>query len=209
MGVDCSKEFEERFDWRRNSHIQNLSDLSAIANPGGSHSLKSLPFLASSLSSDDPKDALRWSIMMLWLQASECYIFGQFEPCILTCGAVLERCLKLEYQESKGHLPSGNWSLGKCAFELDWEGTRITSEILNKVKECIHPRNCRAHALLEHSNPQLSIIGGAHRGIKVLSNDHYLVEPYKGEAIKLISNTWFVLSSLYGKEKISNEVWSA
>jgi len=40
---------------------------------------------------------------------------GQFQSCILTCGAIVERCLKLEFENVNGPLPSGtHWTLGKC-----------------------------------------------------------------------------------------------
>jgi len=197
--IDFSKEYSERFEWRRDYYVSNLKKLAQLAHPGGAALLSKLPGLASSHASDDPTDAIRWSILLLWLQASECYVFGQFEPCILGCGAVLERCLKLEYQVSNVSLPPDTWTLGKCIHKLDWNDTRITSEILELAKECVEPRNSRAHALLEHQDPRKSILGGD-RGITMLSNARYLIEPYRTDADRLIKNTWQILLQLYGQD---------
>jgi hypothetical protein len=193
---DFDKEYLERFDWRRDQHISNIAELSRIAHSGGPEILNELPGLISSRDSKDPSDALRWSILILWLQAAESFIFGQFEPCILTCGAVVERCLKLEYRVSKGALPSGTWTLGKCIYDLDWANTRIASGILDHAKKCKGHRDSRAHALLEHTDPQASLSGGE-RGVQQLSSSRYLIEPYRGEAAKIMTNTWQILSELY------------
>jgi hypothetical protein len=155
-----------------------------------------LPGLIGSRVSDDPKDALRWSIFTLWLEAAECFIFGLFESCILTCGAIVERCLKLKYRETKGSLPQGQWTLGRCIHQLDWTGIMAT-EILDLAKQILDPRNSRAHALLEDSDPQLALIGGAERGVEVLGPHHYLVEPYRGDAKTIIETTFKILLGLY------------
>lgn len=193
------QEYEERFAWRKAGQIANLKELSKIAQSGGSDAMEALPGLIGSRVSDDPKDALRWSILTLWLEAAECYIFELFESCILTCGAIVERCLKLKYETARGKLPEGRWTLGKCIYKLDWQGI-IAPEILDLARQIVDPRNSRAHALLEHSDPQLAIIGGPERGIDVLSSHHYLIEPYRGEAKRVIEITFKTLSELYGVE---------
>ncbi len=133
------------------------------------------------------------------------FYFGLFESCVLTCGAVLERCFKLEYQKIHGKLPSGQWTLGQCIYKLDWEGSRVTKEILNIADECLDSRNSRAHALLEHADPQTALAGG-NRGINFLDSGHYTIEPYRGDAEKVVSNTWQVLQKLYsGYDRVSGE----
>jgi hypothetical protein len=195
---DPAQEFEQRFQWRKKRWLHNLNELAAHAQEGGSEATKRLPGLHGQLASDQPADALRWSILMLWLEATECYILGQFQSSVLTTGAVLERTLKLEYCVVRGSLPKGAWPLGRCIYELDWSGTRLTDPLLGEAKECISPRNSRAHALLEHDDPQLSIIGGPSRGVEILSNHHYLIEPYRGDSLVMLSHVWRILESLYG-----------
>ena len=195
---NCAQGYEEGFAWRKTRQIANLAELSRIA-PSSDPDPEVLPGLFGTLVSDDPKDALRHSILLLWLEAIGCYVFGEFQACILTCGAVVERCLKLEYETAREKLPEGRWTLGKCIYKLDWQGI-IAPEILDLAKQIVDPRNSRAHALLEHSDPQLAIIGGPERGIDVLSSHHYLIEPYRGEAKKIIEITSKILSKLYGVE---------
>lgn len=196
-GRNYVQKYEERFAWRKARQVANLAELSRIA-PSSDPDPEVLPGLFGPLVSNDPKDALRHSILLLWLEAAECYIFGEFQACILTCGAVVERCLKLEYEKEKGPLPSGaRWTLGVCIGKC--EGI-VAPEILDLARQILEPRNSRAHALLEHSEPQLAIIGGSERGIEVLSSQHHLVEPYRGEARKVIEITSKILSKLYGVE---------
>ena len=193
------QEYESRFAWRKAQQVANLKELSAIAPPKGTDPLDTFPQLIAPRDSNDPKHALRWSILMLSYEAMECFILGEFQSCILTCGSVVERTLKLEYEEVYGKLPeNGIWTLGRCIYKLKWSGTRITSEITDLAKQILEPRNNRAHALLEHSDPMLSIMGGPERGIEVLSSGHYLIEPYRGDARKVIEVTLKILSELYG-----------
>jgi len=196
--LDSNKEFEERFSWRKDRWIENLSELADHAQEGGASVLNRLPGLRGELATDDPIEALRWSILMLWLEATECYILGQFQSAILVAGSVLERALKLEYRLTNGKLPKGVWTLGRCVRELNWEGTKVRAAILADAEACIEPRNSRAHALLEDEEPQLSIIGGPNRGIQVLSETRYTVEPFRGDALAVIEHVWRVLDSLYG-----------
>lgn len=197
------QEYESRFTWRKARQVANLKELSAIAPPKGTDPLKAFPQLIAPRDSNDPEDALRWSILMLSYEAIECFIFGEFQSCILTCGSVVERTLKLEYEEVYGKLPpNGTWTLGRCIYKLKWSGTRITSEITDLAKQMLEPRNNRAHALLEHSDPMLAIMGGPERGIEVLSSGHYLFEPYRGDARNVIEVTLKILSKLYGSSSL-------
>jgi len=198
--VDSAEEFQERFEWRRDRWLHNLSELASQAQEGGSEAMRRLPGLRGQLATDQPNDALRWSILMLWLEAAECFILGQFQSAILTSGAVLERTLKLEYRIVHGSLPKGTWPLGRCIKDLDWTKTRITDTLLSEARDCVSPRNNRAHALLEHDDPQLSIIGGPARGIEILTEHRYLIEPYRGESLAMLSRVWRILHSLYGAQ---------
>jgi hypothetical protein len=190
------QEFEERFEWRKHRLIENLKELSEIAQSGGADSLKEFPGLKLYSHNDGPKDALSCSILLLWCEATESYIFGEFQSCILTCGAIVERCLKLEYEKAKGPLPSGShWTLGRCIRES--VGT-VPRNILDLAQSMLEPRNNRAHALLEHSDPDLAIRGGAERGIEIRNSRHYLIEPYRGDARSVILATYKILSELYG-----------
>lgn len=190
------QEYEERLAWRKNRQIANLKELAEIAHVGGADTLDAFPRLVGPRSSDDPKDALRWSIIMLWCEAAECYIFGEFQSCILTCGAIVERSLKLEYEQARGPLPRGaHWTLGRCIREC---AGIVAPATLNLAQQMLEPRNNRAHALLEHTDPQTAIIGGAERGIEVLSPHHYQIEPYRGDACNVIAITYKILDNLYG-----------
>jgi hypothetical protein len=195
---DVVQHYESRFAWRKERQIQNLRELSQIAESGEADPIKVLPHLVGSHASDDPKDALRWSILDLIYEATECFIFGEFQSCIITCGAVVERVFKLEYETAHGNLPKGELTLGKCMYNINWDRTRISPEILEFAKGMLEPRNSRAHALLEHSHPQLAIIGGAERGRDIQQSGHYLIEPFRGDAKKIIELTYKVLIRLYG-----------
>ncbi len=78
--MDFEKEYSERFDWRRDRNIANLEKLGSIAHLSGSHVLHDFPELYSSRTSNNPIDALRWSILILWLQATECFILAYLSP---------------------------------------------------------------------------------------------------------------------------------
>ena len=191
------REYESRFAWRKSREIFNLHELSEFAQSGGSDALKILPGLIGPLYSEDPKDALRWSILMLWCEAAECYTFGEFQCCVLACGSVVERCLKLEYEKSQGALPpNSKWTLGTCVNKC--KGI-VSSEVLKLAQQILEPRNNRAHALLEHSDPQLFISGGSERGVELLSSGHAQIEPYRGDAKRVIDLTFKILSVLFGK----------
>ena len=191
------REYQERFEWRKEIQVSNLRELSEIAQSGGAEALKVFPGLKVSRANFETEEALRWSILLLWLQATESYIFGLYAACILTGGAVAERCLKLEYEVVKGSLPKGNWTLGRCIHQLEWAETRITSEILELAKQIVGPRNSHAHALLEHTDPRLALLGGRRR-VHFLDPAHYIIEPYKEEAKDVIVATYQLLKALYG-----------
>ena len=194
------KEYESKFEWRKSRQIYNLRELAEITQSNGVHPISSFPGLFIP-SSDNPLDALRYSILMLSHEATECYVFGEFQSCMLTCGAIVERVLKLEYLDKNQQMPDDReWTLGRCLYKLNWTGTRITQEIQELGKQILDPRNSRTHALLEYSDPQLSIIGGLNRGIEVIDSDKYLIEPYRGDAKSLIEITFKILARLYLKE---------
>ena len=188
------EEYDGRFTWRKNRQLFNLRELAEIAQTGGGEALKKLPKLVGAFSSDDPKDALGWSILMLWCEAAECYVFGEFQSCILTCGAVVERCLKLEFERATGKMPGRGWTLGVCIGKC--KGI-VSSEVLDLVQQILEPRNSRAHALLEHTDPAISRIGGPNRGYERLSNQHGLIEFYRGDATHVIQTTYQILEKLY------------
>lgn len=190
------QEYEQRFECRKARQIANLKELSEVAQSGGGAALKAFPGLRGSACSDDPKDALRASIIFLWCEATECFIFGEFQSCILACGAIVERSLKLQYQIDKGPLPAKTrWTLGSCIKEC--QGI-VDRDVLALAELMLEPRNNRAHALLEHSDPQLAISGGPERGVEILSSRHYLVEPYRGDAKNVIAIAHKILVKLYG-----------
>ncbi len=192
--ADFEKEYQERFEWRKNRQIENLKELSEIAQSGGAESLQVFSKIIGNRASDNPKDALRWSILYMWFEATECYVYGEFQASILVCGAVVERCLKLEYEIANGVLPKGKWTLGKCKNECK---NIVSKSVIDFVDIILDPRNDRAHALLEHDNPQLSISGGNNRGIEVLSSGHYLIEPFRGDAKIVIEATYKILKELH------------
>jgi hypothetical protein len=72
-----TQEYETKFGWRKERQIHNLAELHQIA--GDEETLKSLKGLFGALVSDEYQDALKWSILNLWLEARECYVFGLFQ----------------------------------------------------------------------------------------------------------------------------------
>jgi hypothetical protein len=190
------QEYEQRFESRKARQVDNLKELSEIAQSGGAEAIKAFPSLWNFDNSDDPKDALRYSILMLWCEAAECYIFGEFQSCILTCGAIVERCLKLQYEEVNGPIPKGKqWTLDTCIKRC--RGI-VSQDVLQLARSVAKKRHSRAHALLEHSDPELAISGGSERRVDRLSSQHYLVESYHGDAKNVIVATCEILAKLYG-----------
>lgn len=194
--TNYEQEYEGRFGWRKARHIDNLRELSEIAQSGGADAIKAFPSLWRFAHNEDPKNALRRSILDLWCEATECYIFGQFQSCILSCGAIVERCLKLQYEEVNGSLPSGTkWTLGSCIHKCSGI---VPQNTLDLARSLLEPRNNRAHALLEHSDPGLAMMGGPERGIEIRSPRHYSIEPFRGDATKVIVITYNILKELFG-----------
>jgi hypothetical protein len=190
------EEYVARFELKKARHIANLKELSEVAQSGGAGALKAFPGLRRPLSNDDFKDALRWSILLLWCEAAECFIFGEFQSCILTCGAVVERCLKLQYEEVNGPIPRNKqWTLDTCITKC--KGI-VSLDVFELARSLSKQRHSRAHALLEHSDPELAISGGPGRDIERLSSQHYLIEPYHGDAKNVIVATYKILAKLYG-----------
>lgn len=193
----AEKLYESRLTWRRPRQIENYSEIIEATGLLAADPLKAFKVLFKP-SSEDHRDALRWSILMMTYEATECYVYGEFQACVLAAGAVVERVLKLEYQVVHGTMPDKKgWPLGRCLFQLDWSTTRVGLDVIERAKEILDPRNSRAHALLEHSDPQLSIIGGDEHGVELLASGHALIEPYRGDAKRLLTLTYEILSLLY------------
>ncbi len=110
--------------------------------------------------------------------------------------------LKLEYLEINQQFPTDkNWTLGKLIYELDWKGTRITTEILDYLKQIKEPRDDRAHAILEQLNPFLANQGGYNRKLKKIENNTYMIEPYHGDANIAIKAIFTILDVLYSSKE--------
>ena len=65
----------------------------------------------------------------------------------------------------------------------------VSQNVLDLAQSMLEPRNNRAHALLEHSDPHLAISGGLERGVEIRSPRHYLIEPFRGDATSVITAT--------------------
>jgi hypothetical protein len=72
--MDTSHNFEKahegRFAWRTSRQIHNPRELAEIAQWGGADAIRALPKLPFPPVRDDPKEALRYSIQMLWFEAA-------------------------------------------------------------------------------------------------------------------------------------------
>ena len=192
-------EISGMFEWRKERWISNLEELSREVSPQILDPVRSLPGLAPKGDPGQSLYALRWSILTLWPEATHSYVLGLLQACILASGAVVERVLKLEYQELNGPLPPGIWTLGKCAFKLDLSNTRISQQLLSLARECVDPKNDRSHALLEHEDPMAAALGGD-RGVYPVASNAYLIEPFRGDALNIVSRTWSLLHGLYGRD---------
>jgi hypothetical protein len=199
--LDYEREYDERFSWRRSRQIANLQEMLTATQLGVISPLEVFPKLRCQLVTDDPKDALAWSIVMLWMEATECYILGEFQSCILVCGAVVERCLNLQYQLARGFTLLGDkWTLGNWIKRC---GGIVSPQVLEWAGEILRLRNSQAHAKLELAEPQSAIMGSRERGIDVRSPHHYLIEPYRGDAKKSIVDAYKILAELFGKASCS------
>ena len=195
--------YESWLEWRRDRWIENLREISQIPEAAGeAFPPRNFPYLPIDGSGEDEvSKSLRTSALEMSCEAVETFVFGSFQSCILATGATLERVLKLEYRLAKGNLPrKGQWTLGGCVNGLSWEGTRVDEHVLQPIRELLSPRNSRAHALLEHSDPKLAGRGGPRRGVRTLSSNHYVTEPYRGEAKNALLTLYSILSTLYGPE---------
>lgn len=197
IDFDYEKEFFERFKWREKQYINNIKDLAEITQSTGLNPLESFPCLYAPNSSNK-LDSLQFSILLLSYEATSCYVFGLFQSCIITCGALVERILKLEYLKKNPQLPTnGEWTLGKLIYKLNWSDTRINSGILDSAEQIKSSRNDRIHANSEQSDPLLTSMGGENRGIEFLDANKYLIEPFRGDARKAIEHTFKILRHLY------------
>ena len=144
LTIDFEKEYSERFAWRKEHYIGNIKDLTEITQSYGLNPLKFFPCLLTR-NSCSPQDSLRYSILLLSYEATTCYVYGTFQSCILTCRALVERILKLEYFEVNSQLPKNSeWTLGKLIYKLDWTGTRISKDILDLAKKVKIPGDDRS-----------------------------------------------------------------
>jgi hypothetical protein len=149
----------------------------------------------------DHTDALRSSILTLWFEATGCYNSGLFEACILSCGAIVERCLKLEYELAVGSLPRGRWTLARCAYELDWDGV-LSKEVVDLAKKLVSPHNSRAHALLEHTDPHLASLGDLPAQAADPEAQGSLIEAYRSEAKEVLDTTFRIVQILHGSPAV-------
>jgi len=186
-----------RFSWGQIGQTATLRETSEVARWSGPDPREALPRLAHL--NGDPSDALRCSVLTLWFEAAGCHSLGLFASCILTCGAIVERCLKLEYESKKGEFLKGRWTLGRCIYELDWDGI-LSPGILDLAKDIVNPRNSRTHALLEHSDPYLAMFGEPQDGTDVLGSPGSLTEVYRREASDVLETTLEILQRLYSSQ---------
>lgn len=193
------QEFDGKFLWRRERQIANLRELADITNARHVDGIDRLPNLSRGFAADDPKAALSMSIVYLWGEAVECFILGEFQACILACGAVVERCLKLAYQDAGKKLPrDAKWGLGLCIRKCR---DLVKPDVLTYARRLTEPRNSRTHALLEHTNPTWAYLGGKSRRVILLPSGHAEIEPYRGDAREVIELTWKILLELFGDDK--------
>lgn len=155
------------------------SDASALSRPQG-HQI----------------EALELSILSLWAEAGRCCSLGLYEACILACGAVIERCLKREYERERGANLRGRWTLGRCVYELDWDGI-LAPDILERAKSVLSPLRGRAHALLEHCDPYLALLADSPGQLESRASESSLIEGYQEEAEYVLATTSDILRRLH------------
>lgn len=197
--IDFEKEYNNRFDFRKDFYIKNFKELTNITNGKNLSLLETFRCLYPAYE-DNELESLKKSIFTLVVEATFCYVYEIFQSCILVCGSVTERILKYEYLKVYENLPKGTWTLGRLIYKLDWTATRIDERILELAKVIKSPRNDRAHAILEQSNPELANMGGQNRGIYIVDENKYLIYPYRGEAKEIIKNTFEILTLLYAND---------
>lgn len=177
--------FKSRYEWRTEFQLQRCQELyeEGIVGPKGVDKKTTRKLIP-----DDPgneiQTAYRRTLLFMWGDVQDTYIYGQFMACILVCGALAERCLKLDYIEKKGALPDGRLTLGNIIYKEPMKSI-VDKRLLELASELLGSRNSMAHALLEHANPELASLGGP--AIRTpLSNHHYIIEPYRQEALKVL-----------------------
>lgn len=195
--IDFAAEFESRLGWRKPHSIEWLAELGGFASVGldtfRDYFSQLRPYLHIY---DKPTalDALATSIERLWHEAVYCYMYELFEPCILTCGAVVERALKFEFERQVG-ATGERWTIGRTIQEC--RKAEVISDNILELAECIaDPRNDRSHANLERTNPDLAQFGGD-RGVTILSDRHYLINPYQQNSRATLDLTLLVLKELF------------
>ena len=187
---------DQRFGWRKEHYISNFLELAEITNNRSLVPLDSYRYLFTP-HSGEYLDSLSYSILLLTYEATICFTYGIFQSCIITCGAVAERILRFEYIKVNEKLPDdSDWTLGRLIYKLDWSNTRITERILDSAKLIKKSRNDRIHANLEKEDPESAIHGG-NRGITIIDQSKYLIEPYKADAKLSIESVFKILDILY------------
>ena len=195
--MDYKEFYKQRFAWRKEEYFSNFSELAELTNKQSLYPLDSFPCLYTPFCKNQ-LDSLSCSILLLTFEATICYTYGIFQSCIITCGAIVERILRFEYSKVKHDLPDTNyWTLGRLISKLDWSNTKVTDEILDLAKKIKSPRNDRAHGILEQFNPELANMGGENRGILALDESKYIIEPYRGDAKRIIKTLFQILTLLY------------
>ena len=194
--MDYREIYDQRFGWHKEHYISNFIELAEITNNQSLVPLDSYRCLFTP-HSGTYIDSLSYSILLLTYEATICYTYGIFQSCIITCGAIAERILRFEYIKVNDKLPDDiDWTLGRLIYKLDWSNTRITEKILNSAKIVKKSRDDRIHAILEKEDPESAIHGG-NRGITIIDQSKYLIEPYKADAKLSIGSVFKILDILY------------
>jgi hypothetical protein len=178
-------DFVARYEWRKKFQFQRFQELYREGIIGINGGIEKVTWKL--LHYDPEKEihtAYRRTLFFMWGDVQETYIFGQFMACILVCGALAERCLKLDYIEKQGGLPDGRWTLGQIINKEPMKSV-VDKRLIELASELLGSRNSMAHALLEHRNPVLASLGGP--AIRTpLSDHHHIIEPYRQEALEVL-----------------------
>lgn len=111
--IHFEEEYNSRYKFRHRREAQRLQELSAVIPWDRKEELRFFGQMFFS-SQNDTLYALKQSIVVFWAEAQDCFVHGTFQACIMMCGAVVERCLKYEYQKAKGQIPaSSKWTFGR------------------------------------------------------------------------------------------------
>lgn len=178
-------DFVARYEWRKKLQFQRFQELyhEGIIGTNGATETATWKLLHYD-PENEIRTAYRRTLFFMWGDVQETYIFGQFMACILVCGALAERCLKLDYIEKEGALPDGRWTLGQIIYKEPMKSI-VDKRLLELASELLGSRNSMAHALLEHDNPELASLGGP--AIRTpLSNHHHIIDPYRQEALEVL-----------------------